>query len=145
MYHYKAHPQQVNPLSRSSEGCGRRETRTCLCEKVVTSANPYYNSTAEVDGIISSDGSGSAGGRMAVEEKDGKKVEWISEMESLFKDVETLFDIISGDTRSNDKRPQRRASVTQITAEAMAKGPRLRRSLFQHVHLLREYSVNTTR
>jgi hypothetical protein len=37
-----------------------------------------------------------------IEERDGKKVGWKSEMGSLFKEVEFLFDVLSTNTRTMD-------------------------------------------
>jgi hypothetical protein len=45
-----------------------------------------------------------------IEERNGKKIGWKREMESLFKEVEALFDVISSDAQTADDGQQRHAS-----------------------------------
>jgi hypothetical protein len=56
---------------------------------------------ADVGGSTGADGATSGRG-WEIEERDGKKMGWKREMESLFKEVEALFDVISSDAQTAD-------------------------------------------
>jgi hypothetical protein len=63
-----------------------------------------------------------------IEERNGKKIGWKREMESLFKEVEPVFDVTSSDTHRQRTTDNNDMPVAILIA--IEKGPHLSGSLF---------------
>ncbi|KIM22199.1 hypothetical protein M408DRAFT_333033 [Serendipita vermifera MAFF 305830] len=83
----------LSSVLANDEALERRER--AFEERLLRSANPSFRDDDDPNGPSS---------RLAIEEREGKKMEWMREMESIVRDVEALFDIPSPPASSGRQR-----------------------------------------